>query len=151
MAVATTAGLLTARVAYAAKMLNLSVNKTEYTEWMKAQGPDYQQPEAMLMGLFAAAPDADSAGSAADEAAKLEPKAPVLDWQAAAPKLDLVVDAQAHSGTGQPPAKFAELLKCMQEGLPVPGVREIPSTVVRDSVSSFYILRILLYTIESLS
>ncbi|KAL8365893.1 hypothetical protein RB595_004595 [Gaeumannomyces hyphopodioides] len=57
-------------------------------------------------------------------------------WQQAAPKLDLRVDRNAASG-GDPgaapyPNHFAELIAAVRANRPVPGVREIPDTVVRD-------------------
>jgi hypothetical protein len=64
-----------------------------------------------------------------------------LDWQKAAPKTDLYIDrkaAAAQSGSeDQPnyPMGFAEMIKLIQEGKPVPGIRQIPNTIVRDPVS----------------
>ncbi|KKA30102.1 hypothetical protein TD95_003056 [Thielaviopsis punctulata] len=133
VSIATTAGLLAARVAFAAKFLKLSINKTDYMEWVQNHGSGYVQPEHKLVGLFSGASDKADPGVGEAEKAPEPAPAPVLGWQAAAPKVDLVVDAKQQSGSGQPPAKFAELLQCMQKGLPVPGVREIPSTVVRDA------------------
>ncbi|KAL2105992.1 hypothetical protein VUR80DRAFT_7436 [Thermomyces stellatus] len=55
-------------------------------------------------------------------------------WQVAAPKADLFVDKTVRdSGDGPSyPGRFAELIRCIKEGTPVPGVREIPDTILRD-------------------
>lgn len=39
-------------------------------------------------------------------------------------------------GAGEPsyPMGFAEMLKLLQEGKPIPGIRQIPNTVARDPV-----------------
>lgn len=63
-----------------------------------------------------------------------------LAWQQAAPKLDLRVDRNAVSGSDSGdaapyPNHFAELIAAVRANKPVPGVREIPDTVVRDPVS----------------
>lgn len=60
-----------------------------------------------------------------------------LAWQQAAPKLDLRVDRNAVSGSDSGdaapyPNHFAELIAAVRANKPVPGVREIPDTVVRD-------------------
>ncbi|RSL97361.1 hypothetical protein CEP52_010957 [Fusarium oligoseptatum] len=63
---------------------------------------------------------------------------PALDWQKAAPKADLYIDRKAAAAqTGsedQPnyPMGFAEMIKLLKEGKPVPGIRQIPNTIVRD-------------------
>lgn len=73
----------------------------------------------------------------------------VPSWQASAPKADLYVDkktaaanASRADGAPQPgsdepayPMGFAEMLERIQKGEPIPGIREIPDTVIRDPVS----------------
>lgn len=65
-------------------------------------------------------------------------------WQVAAPKADLFVDKTVRdSGDGPSyPGRFAELIRCIKEGTPVPGVREIPDTILRDPVSFTDLLRV---------
>jgi len=70
-----------------------------------------------------------------------------LGWQKAAPRTELYVDkskapqqgVSPSSGTSNEPdypIGFAQMLEMIQKGLPVPGIREIPATVVRDAVRS---------------
>ncbi|OHE99251.1 hypothetical protein CORC01_05532 [Colletotrichum orchidophilum] len=67
---------------------------------------------------------------------------PTPSWQAAAPKVDLFVERKAPSQAGAPgqggdepayPMGFAQMLEMIQKGIPIPGIRQIPDTVVRDA------------------
>lgn len=65
---------------------------------------------------------------------------PIPEWQKAAPIVDLYVKKDSVAASERPevpsyPGGFAEMLKLIQEGKPVPGIREIPNTVIRDPVS----------------
>ncbi|KAF4775805.1 hypothetical protein HER10_EVM0000903 [Colletotrichum scovillei] len=76
----------------------------------------------------------DSSKNPADEATP--------SWQAAAPKADLYVERKAQPQEGAPgqggdepayPMGFAQMLEMIQKGIPIPGIRQIPDTVVRDA------------------
>ncbi|EXF86642.1 hypothetical protein CFIO01_05491 [Colletotrichum fioriniae PJ7] len=76
----------------------------------------------------------DSSTTPADEATP--------SWQAAAPKADLYVERKAQPQEGTPgqggdepayPMGFAQMLEMIQKGIPIPGIRQIPDTVVRDA------------------
>ncbi|KAJ3950560.1 uncharacterized protein N0V96_001710 [Colletotrichum fioriniae] len=76
----------------------------------------------------------DSSTTPADEATP--------SWQAAAPKADLYVERKAQPQEGAPgqggdepayPMGFAQMLEMIQKGIPIPGIRQIPDTVVRDA------------------
>ncbi|KAK1639811.1 hypothetical protein BDP81DRAFT_184064 [Colletotrichum phormii] len=64
-------------------------------------------------------------------------------WQAAAPKADLYVERKAQppqegapgQGGYEPayPMGFAQMLEMIQKGILIPGIRQIPNTVVRDA------------------
>ncbi|TDZ74732.1 hypothetical protein CTRI78_v000533 [Colletotrichum trifolii] len=64
-------------------------------------------------------------------------------WQSSAPAADLYVERktspQPAVGTpdagGEPayPVGFAEMLQMLQKGIPIPGIKQIPDTVVRDA------------------
>jgi hypothetical protein len=71
-----------------------------------------------------------------------------LDWQRAAPKADLYIDRKkrpqidgAASGNSEEepsyPLGFAQMLEMLQKGIRIPGIRDIPDTVVRDPVRIF--------------
>ncbi|KAF5712742.1 hypothetical protein FGLOB1_4372 [Fusarium globosum] len=113
-----------ARIFYYAQRIGVSIEFSTYKAWL-ASNPDYQPPDVL--------PEEYRQRDVANAS-----PVPVLDWQKAAPKADLYVDrktAAAQSGSqDQPsyPMGFAEMIKLIQEGKPVPGIRQIPNTVVRD-------------------
>ncbi|KAG5799226.1 hypothetical protein H9Q69_001759 [Fusarium xylarioides] len=113
-----------ARIFYYAQRIGVSIDFSAYKAWL-ASNPDYQPPDVLPKEYRQ------------QDVANASPL-PVLDWQKAAPKTDLYVDrkaAAAQSGSqDQPsyPMAFAEMIKLIQEGKPVPGIRQIPNTVVRD-------------------
>lgn len=115
-----------ARIFYYAQRIGVSIEFSAYKAWL-ASNPDYQPPDVL--------PEEYRQRDVANAS-----PVPVLDWQKAAPKTDLYVDrktAAAQSGSqDQPsyPMGFAEMIKLIQEGKPVPGIRQIPNTVVRDPV-----------------
>ncbi|WYZ36555.1 hypothetical protein EsH8_II_000061 [Colletotrichum jinshuiense] len=82
----------------------------------------------------------DESKGAATGGAEAEEE-PTPSWQAAAPKADLYVERKPpsqsdNSGQGDEPAYpmgFAEMLQMIQKGIPIPGIRQIPDTVVRDA------------------
>ncbi|ENH68436.1 hypothetical protein FOC1_g10014220 [Fusarium oxysporum f. sp. cubense race 1] len=113
-----------ARIFYYAQRIGVSIEFSAYKAWL-ASNSDHQPPD-VLPEEYRQRDEANAS------------PAPVLDWQKAAPKTDLYVDrktAAAQSGSqDQPsyPMGFAEMIKLIQEGKPVPGIRQIPNTVVRD-------------------
>jgi hypothetical protein len=79
-------------------------------------------------------------------------------WQASAPKAPLYVDRKAipqGDGAGsvdsgdEPayPIGFAQMLEMLQKGIPIPGIRQIPDTVIRDPVSllSSYLVQLCVF------
>ncbi|KAF4984671.1 hypothetical protein FZEAL_187 [Fusarium zealandicum] len=113
-----------ARVFYYAQRIGVNIDFGAYKEWL-ANNPDHHPPDVL--------PDEYRRR---DEANASSP--PALDWQQAAPKADLYVDRKATAAKSgaedQPnyPMGFAEMIKLLQEGKPVPGIRQIPNTIVRD-------------------
>ncbi|KAF5006119.1 hypothetical protein FDECE_7491 [Fusarium decemcellulare] len=113
-----------ARIFYYTQRIGVSIDFAAYKAWL-ASNPDHQPPDVL--------PDEYHRRNEANASSS-----PVLDWQKAAPKADLYVDrkaAAAQSGSeDQPnyPMGFAEMIKLLQEGKPVPGIRQIPNTIVRD-------------------
>ncbi len=112
-----------ARVFYYSQRVGVSIDFAAYQAWL-AQHPDHTPPSILPPEYLAS-----SNGAAA---------APVLDWQKAAPKAELYVDrtAAAAAAGDQPayPMAFAEMIKLLQEGKEVPGIRQIPNTIIRDPV-----------------
>ncbi|KAJ6441933.1 hypothetical protein O9K51_05484 [Purpureocillium lavendulum] len=128
-----------ARVFYYAQRIGVQIDFAQYQQWLAAH-PDHQPPQVVPEEyLSAAQPGADEDVEAPSSSGA---QAPALSWQQAAPKADLYVDrsaaaSQSASGAGgEPnyPMAFAEMLKLLQEGKPIPGIRQIPNTVARDPV-----------------
>lgn len=123
-----------ARIFYYNKRIGVSLDFARYQAWL-AKHPEHHGPNVL--------PDAFFAPPEGGIASPWSP-APPLDWQQAAPRGDLFVDRSGGAGADarhdhddQPayPMGFAEMLKLIQEGKPVPGIRQIPNTVIRDPVS----------------
>ena len=113
-----------ARVFYYAQKIGVNIDFAAYQAWL-ANHPERKAPDVLP-----------------EEYRPKDSKqaAPLLDWQKAAPKADLFVDRKAAPATGsgdEPsyPMGFAEMIKLLQEGKPVPGIRQIPNTVISDPVS----------------
>ena len=118
-----------ARIFYYAQRIGVQIDFARYQAWL-AQRPDHRPPQVIPDEYL-------SSGTGTEESS-----APVLPWQQAAPKTDLFVDRSAASQSplgagGEPnyPMAFAEMLKLLQEGKPIPGIRQIPNTIARDPVS----------------
>ncbi|EGX93202.1 hypothetical protein CCM_04574 [Cordyceps militaris CM01] len=113
-----------ARIFYYSQRVGVSIDFAAYQAWLAAQ-PDHTAPN-ILPPEYLASSSTNGAAAAA----------PVLDWQKAAPKADLYVDrAAAAAAAGDQPAypmAFAEMIKLLQEGKEVPGIRQIPNTIIRD-------------------
>lgn len=113
-----------ARIFYYSQRIGVSIDFAGYQAWL-AQHADHTAPNILPPEYL----PANRGGAQA---------APVLDWQKAAPKADLYVDrsAAAAAAGGEPayPMAFAEMIKLLQEGKEVPGIRQIPNTVIRNPV-----------------
>ncbi|KJZ80362.1 hypothetical protein HIM_00212 [Hirsutella minnesotensis 3608] len=110
-----------ARIFYYSQRIGVQIDFARYQAWL-ARNPGHQPPQLV-----------------ASDAQRDPSSNPVLPWQQAAPKAELFVHRSATPApqdgtTGEPnyPMAFAEMLKLLQEGKPVPGIRQIPNTVVRD-------------------
>ncbi|PNP50859.1 hypothetical protein THARTR1_08480 [Trichoderma harzianum] len=112
-----------ARIFYYAQRIGVQIDFAAYHAWL-AQNPDRQPPHIIPEEYEQPSSSSPSSSSA-------------TPWQQAAPKADLYVDrsAQAHSSEGEPsyPLGFAEMIKLLQEGKPIPGIRQIPNTIERDA------------------
>lgn len=118
-----------ARIFYYTQRIGVTIDFANYQTWL-AQHPDHSPPQVLPEEYTTTA----TAKTQSDAS-------PPLPWQQAAPKADLWVDKKAEaaksSAAGEPnyPMGFAEMLKLLQEGKPIPGIRQIPNTVARDPVS----------------
>lgn len=121
-----------ARIFYYAQKIGVTIDFSRYQAWL-SQHPDHQLPEVLPNEYLAretASPHPNSVSVTS------------LPWQQAAPKADLYVDkkvaaAAAAQGNGDEPSypmRFAEMIKLLQEGKEVPGIRQIPNTTLRDPV-----------------
>lgn len=116
-----------ARIFYYAQRIGVNVDFAKYQAWL-AQHPDHKVPSVVPDEYLSSQRDGIGEGKQA-----------VLDWQKAAPREDLYVDRKAAAQTAsgnEPnyPMGFAEMLQLIQEGKPIPGIRQIPNTIVRDPV-----------------
>lgn len=119
-----------ARIFYYSQRIGTTIDFAKYQAWLANQ-TQHQAPDVV--------PDEfrTSAQTEAGDAAGEEPAS--LPWQQAAPKAELYVDKKvaAQGGpAGEPnyPMAFAEMLKLLQEGKPIPGIKQIPNTIIRDPV-----------------
>jgi hypothetical protein len=122
-----------ARIFYYAQRIGVQIDFTSYQTWL-SEHPDHQSPHII--------PSEYEQGADKDTQQPESPSSPsATAWQQAAPKADLYVDRSALSQTsgegGEPsyPLGFAEMIKLIQEGKPIPGIRQIPNTIERDPVS----------------
>lgn len=125
-----------ARVFYYAQALGVSIDFSRYKDWL-SRNPSRKAPDVLPSEYTARRQQAASSPPATDP----------LPWQQAAPKADLYVDkkaaaaeaasARSQTGGNEPsyPMQFAEMIKLLQEGKEVPGIRQIPNTILRDPVS----------------
>lgn len=118
-----------ARIFYYTQRIGVNIDFTSYQSWLTNNRdshvpPNILPPEYLHNGH-------DNAAATVSQATS------VLDWQKAAPMTDLYVDRSAAAAAGEQPAypmAFAEMIKLLQEGKEVPGIRQIPNTIVRDPV-----------------
>ncbi|KAG6017032.1 hypothetical protein E4U43_002477 [Claviceps pusilla] len=126
-----------ARIFYYAQRIGVQVDFAKYTAWL-AQNPHHVPPRILPEEYLA------SSSSSSTQPSSSLPKTnnttttePLLPWQLAAPKADLYVDrsAAADAADDQPsyPMGFADMLKLLQEGKEIPGIRQIPNTIARDA------------------
>lgn len=117
-----------ARIFYYSQRVGVNIDFATYQAWL-AEHPDHTPPSILPPEYLPSSNGGDAGATAA---------APVLDWQKAAPKAELYVDraAEAAAAGDQPayPMAFAEMIKLLQEGKEVPGIRQIPNTIIRDPV-----------------
>lgn len=124
-----------ARIFYYTQRIGVTIDFADYKSWL-AQHPDHNPPDILP-------PEYQSTASSEQQQQEQEQQTGTLDWQKAAPRTELYVDRGAAadasgSSAGEPayPMAFAEMIKLLQEGKPVPGIKQIPNTVIRDPVSS---------------
>ncbi|KAG8669099.1 hypothetical protein FPOAC2_08415 [Fusarium poae] len=113
-----------ARIFYYAQRIGVNIDFGSYKSWLTSK-TNYQPPD-VLPEEYRQHTEANATSASA------------LDWQKAAPKTDLYIDRKAaaaqSSSEDQPnyPMGFAEMIKLIQEGKPVPGIRQIPNTIIRN-------------------
>ncbi|KAL0941018.1 uncharacterized protein CTRU02_203781 [Colletotrichum truncatum] len=149
-----------ARIFYYASRIGVTIDFNKYKDWL-ARHPEHTPPDILPEEYKSQTSEGTAAAAAAastsdipdltsklndlktdsDDKEEAGPEDSKLSWQAAAPKADLYVERKAPSqldGSGQGdepayPMGFAEMLQMLQKGIPIPGIRQIPDTVVRDA------------------
>ncbi|KAF9877719.1 hypothetical protein CkaCkLH20_04854 [Colletotrichum karsti] len=137
-----------ARIFYYASRVGVTIDFNKYKDWL-ARHPDHTPPDILPEEYKSQTTTAGTAApsSTEDLASKLSDlktdsgAEDMPSWQAAAPKADLWVERKAplqvdgadEGGEPAYPVGFAEMLQMLQKGIPIPGIRQIPDTVVRDA------------------
>ena len=120
-----------ARIFYYTQRIGVNIDFAKYQSWLAAH-PNHEPPQVLPA-----------------EFQDTEREEDVLPWQQAAPKAELYVDKSAQAadsaasgGAEQPnyPMGFAEMIKLLQEGKPIPGIKQIPNTIARDPVCLCHLL-----------
>jgi hypothetical protein len=145
-----------ARIFYYAQRIGVQIDFNKYNDWL-ARNPDHNSPDILPTEFLSAEKSSQEKGEIDQVTSGLEGlsttdkgKSVVLAWQSAAPKADLYIDkstllVDGSTAAAEPsyPARFAEMLELLKRGEPIPGIRQIPDTVVRDPVSlNFYLFTI---------
>ncbi|KAK5997125.1 hypothetical protein PT974_02478 [Cladobotryum mycophilum] len=118
-----------ARIFYYTQRIGVTIDFLGYQDWLDSH-PEHQPPN-ILPEVYKSSP------SGAGDNSSSSTSAPPTEWQQAAPKADLFVDrtksAYSTNPEGEPnyPMAFAEMIRLIQEGKPVPGIRQIPNTIER--------------------
>lgn len=131
---------LQTRIWWYKSRFNVDINRIAY-EAYSASHPSSNPDSAILAKLEqiqqrmgVAPPVPSSAGDQTQDQA-------IPAWQLNAPKVDLSRKAEdgvahANTGSGAPyPDNFQALIEAVTTGKPIPGIKEIPNTVVRPPVS----------------
>ena len=113
-----------ARIFYYSQRIGVEIDFDTYKSWLAAH-PEHEPPDILPE------PYRREASHAAE----------ALPWQRSAPKMQLYVDKKKEAavvpaqGAGKDapyPSSFGHIVELISKGTPVPGVRDIPNTVVRD-------------------
>ncbi|KOS20502.1 hypothetical protein ESCO_005433 [Escovopsis weberi] len=132
-----------ARIFYYAQRIGVSIDFASYQQWL-AQHPDHNAPDILPEPASRSHSQTHPVGISPTSTSSAT-SASTLAWQQAAPRAELYVDRAAHahaqaqpSASGEPsyPMAFADMIRLIQEGKPVPGIRQIPNTVERNSTVS---------------
>ncbi len=139
---------LQARIWWYKSRFNIAIDRPAYEAYCTA-GPSTSPDGSIVAKLEEIQQRMGNAGTGlglapggAAAAAAPAPAANIPEWQLNAPKVDLSVKAEdggphTHSGDGAPyPENFQALIDAVTSGKPIPGIKEIPDTVVRPPVSS---------------
>ncbi|KAG6009272.1 hypothetical protein E4U21_002876 [Claviceps maximensis] len=128
-----------ARIFYYAKRIGVQVDFAAYKAWL-AQNPHHAPPQVLPEEyLTSSSPSSTPPASTPPSFETITTTSELLlPWQQAAPKADLYIDRSAaaeNAADGQPsyPMGFADMLKLLQEGKEIPGIRQIPNTIARDA------------------
>ncbi|PHH65189.1 hypothetical protein CDD81_3320 [Ophiocordyceps australis] len=118
-----------ARIFYYTQRVGVQIDFTSYQAWL-AHHPDHTPPN-VIPSAYSSTHDQHQGPEPNDS----DGASFALPWQQAAPKADLYIDrTNSAPGSAEPsyPMGFAEMLKLLQEGKPVPGIRQIPNTLARN-------------------
>ncbi|KAH9908206.1 hypothetical protein F4778DRAFT_720775 [Xylariomycetidae sp. FL2044] len=147
---------LESRIQRFKQQTNLSVDKSAYKQWL-SQG-DRQQPkfvpEQAVVSEALSVPEprdrklahllielGDPLGELALQQNLPEPDPSVPTWQSAAPRAALYVPRDNAAGAGGAPSdpgkepypkKFEEIVEFLQTGKEIPGIKQIPDTLIDD-------------------
>ncbi|KAI1382796.1 uncharacterized protein F4822DRAFT_435172 [Hypoxylon trugodes] len=141
---------LGARVHRFEQQTKIKVDGDEYKQWLSRnniQQPRFVSEEAVAIELVTAPNPqdrklahllvelGDPLGQIALQQTNPQPDVVVPSWQAAAPTAELYIQRDPTStepGKEPYPKKFEEIVEFLQSGKPIPGIRQIPDTVIED-------------------
>ncbi|KAK3902959.1 hypothetical protein C8A05DRAFT_43726 [Staphylotrichum tortipilum] len=128
---------LQARIWWYKSRFNIAIDHPAYEAYCNAH-PSTSPDGSILAKLEEIQQRMTSTGTGGNgSSTAAAPATNIPEWQLNAPKVDLSVKAEdgtphTHSGGGAPyPENFQALVDAVTSGKPIPGIKEIPDTVVR--------------------
>jgi hypothetical protein len=131
-----------ARVWYIKTKLSIDIDPSQYKAYLQ-EHPDRPSVDSLLLTKVDEIQRRATAinNKTPDTSGKFADLRSIPVWQETAPKAELKVSmsgATRDNGSGPDapyPDKFADIIEAVTTGKPMPGVREIPNTVIRQPVS----------------
>jgi hypothetical protein len=132
---------LQARIWWYKSRFNTDIDRASY-EAYSASDPLSSSPDASILAKLQEIQERMGGSGSGSNSQSQNQNIPA--WQLNAPKVDLSKKADdaaghANAGDGAPyPENFQALIEAVTMGKPIPGIKEIPDTVVRPPVSTYF-------------
>jgi hypothetical protein len=132
---------LQARIWWYKSRFNTDIDRASY-EAYSASDPHSSSPDASILAKLQEIQERMGGNGGSNQGGQSQSgSGNIPAWQLNAPKVDLSKKADdgashANAGDGAPyPENFQALIEAVTMGKPIPGIKEIPDTVVRPPVS----------------